>query len=576
MSAATANQRPRVLAVDDEPENLEFVGRCLRREFEVLRAESGAAALALLERERVDMVIADQRMPGMTGIQLLERVAGMQPAAGRIVLSGFTEAQDLLDAINGGVVHRYLTKPVPPEELLACARAFTPRHGEARQCQVVDADPARGKELAELISKTGELSAVHVTALTPTAELRLAILAEPRVEALRDFLAALGGPNRQVIVLVLVSPGADPLAYLTAGADDAIVLPGRPEELLLRYRLQRQKQEAKAEQERLRQELLGRQRASDIVGQSVQMRDIFDVIQKVAATDTSVLVLGETGTGKELVARAIHAASHRRDGPFVAVNLAALPETLIESELFGHEAGSFTGAKGSREGRLEAAEGGTLFIDEVGDLPASVQIKLLRVLQERSFERVGSNTPKRTNFRLISATHRDLEQRIAEAGFREDLYYRINVVELCLPPLRERKEDIPLIAEHFLQRYAAQQGLTNVTLSPEALDELLAHGWPGNVRELQFTLERAMALCRSGDVIGPGLVRRRRERRSFRVLLDDYFEGGRGLDEVLDELERLVLQEAIQRFDGNQAAMARHLKLPRQTLRNRLGKHGLS
>ena len=224
------------------------------------------------------------------------------------------------------------------------------------------------------------------------------------------------------------------------------------------------------------------------------MQEVLDLVRRVAPSDATVLLRGESGTGKELIAKAIHYASARRNGPLVKVNCAALPETLLESELFGHEKGAFTGAFAMRKGRFEVADGGTLFLDEIGDLPAHLQAKLLRVLQEKEFERVGSNRAITTDVRIITATHRDLEQLMREGSFREDLYYRLNVVTIILPPLRERRQDLPALVEHFLRKFAEKNGKTIQGFSREARDALLRYDYPGNVRELENLVERAIVL----------------------------------------------------------------------------------
>jgi transcriptional regulator with PAS, ATPase and Fis domain len=276
-----------------------------------------------------------------------------------------------------------------------------------------------------------------------------------------------------------------------------------------------------------------------------------------------------------MMARALHALSHRRDGPFMAVNLQAVPETLIEGELFGHERGAFTGAESMRKGRLEAVEGGTLFLDEIGDLSAGTQVKLLRVLEEKTFERLGSTTARKADFRLVCATNQPLEELVAAGTFREDLYYRINVVRIELPPLRERGEDVRLLTEHFLDTFRRSNGDRDVALSEKALQVLVRHHWPGNVRELKHVIERAVAMTPDGGLIGEDLLSSRPRRESFRKLYEQSVQDGRGLKEILSDIERTILAETLQRCGENQAAVAKKLKIPRQTLQNRLKKYGL-
>ncbi|HEU5059862.1 MAG TPA: sigma-54 dependent transcriptional regulator [Kofleriaceae bacterium] len=313
----------------------------------------------------------------------------------------------------------------------------------------------------------------------------------------------------------------------------------------------------------------------EIVGDSEGMRRVLRQIHQAAASDATVLVSGETGTGKEIVARALHAVSRRRGAPFLPVNLSALPESLVEAELFGHEKGAFTGARTSRPGRLDAVDGGVLFLDEVGDLSLNVQVKLLRVIEERTFERLGSTSPRRADFRLVCATHRDLEAMVAAGTFREDLYYRINVVTLALPPLRERRGDIPQLVRHFIARFCDKYGVPPVAISDAAMGALERHEWPGNVRELQHIIERAIAMSPAERIIDESILWLRKPRVSFRKEVERYLEDGRGLREILADIERTMIVETLERFGGNQVAAARKLKIPRQTLQNRLRKYGL-
>lgn len=253
-----------------------------------------------------------------------------------------------------------------------------------------------------------------------------------------------------------------------------------------------------SELESLRQELAGRFRTGELVSHSPLMRRLFDVVPAIAASPSTVLILGETGTGKELIARTIHEQSARHDGPFIAINCSALPDTLLESELFGYRAGAFTGAHKNKPGRFALAKGGTLFLDEIGDVSPALQVRLLRVLQERSYEPLGATRSETTDARIITATNKDLAELTRSGLFREDLYYRINVVRLELPPLRRRKEDIPLLVDQFITRFNRLQNKEIQGIAPEALSLLMAHDWPGNVRELENVIERAFILCRSG------------------------------------------------------------------------------
>jgi len=310
------------------------------------------------------------------------------------------------------------------------------------------------------------------------------------------------------------------------------------------------------------------------IGETRGMRRIHRLIEQVAAFDTSVLVTGESGTGKELVARAIHEASPRRDAPFVPINCGAIPAELLESELFGHEKGAFTGAISARQGRFEIAEGGTLFLDEIGDMSLPMQVKLLRVLQERSFERVGSNQTRRCDVRIIAATHRDLEGLVEEGGFREDLFYRLNVFPIEVPPLRERLDDLPLLIEEMVRRNEAE-GRGRIHLDDSAMQALREYGWPGNVRELSNLIERMTILCENGVASADDLPARYRREPERAVLKpgvdpDALPENGIDLRAHLQSIEAELIRAALERSGGTVAEAARLLGLRRTTLIEKL------
>ena len=304
------------------------------------------------------------------------------------------------------------------------------------------------------------------------------------------------------------------------------------------------------------------------------MAQLFQLLETVAATNSTILITGETGTGKEVVARAIHHNSPRRVHRFVALNCSAIPETLLEAELFGHVRGAFTGAVGNRQGRLEQAHKGTLFLDEVGTMSAALQMKLLRVLQEREFERVGDSHTTKVDVRVIAATNSDLGRMVADGQFREDLFYRLNVIPVQLPPLRERKEDIPLLVQHFLEKFAAENGTSRppMTVSQEAMRRLMAYGWPGNVRQLENAIERACALgagrlqIEAADL--PPEVRQAQEvALSSAITLP---EDGIDLDAFVANIERELIQRSLERTGGNKGQAAKLLNLKRTTLVEKL------
>jgi transcriptional regulator with PAS, ATPase and Fis domain len=289
------------------------------------------------------------------------------------------------------------------------------------------------------------------------------------------------------------------------------------------------------------------------------MRRILDVLPQVAASDSTVLLVGETGTGKELLARAVHEASRRRPKPFVAVNCGALPDTLLESELFGYRRGAFTGADRDRPGRFAAAKGGTLFLDEIGEVSPALQVRLLRVLQERTFEPLGSNEPVASDARIVAATHRDLSALVRKGAFREDLFYRLNVVRIELPPLRRRREDVPLLVDHFVARFNRTQGRSVPGVSPEAMALLLAHDYPGNVRELENLVEHAFVLC------GDGRIEPRHLPEDFLARAPES-PPGRGLGAAVQSAEAASIRAALERSGGNRLAAARDLGLHKSTL----------
>ncbi|MDR0522123.1 MAG: sigma 54-interacting transcriptional regulator [Planctomycetaceae bacterium] len=331
-----------------------------------------------------------------------------------------------------------------------------------------------------------------------------------------------------------------------------------------------------AENARLKEELQ-RFRPENLIGHSMVMREVYQAIYQVAPSDTTVLIRGESGTGKELVAHAIHAASPRTGKPFVKVNCAALNENLLESELFGHEKGAFTGAISQRKGRVEEADGGSLFLDEIGDFTPQIQVKLLRVLQERTFERVGSNVPRKANIRLICATNRNLEQAIMDGHFREDLYYRINVFPIVLPPLRDRRSDIILLANYFIEINAKRMNKEIKQISPLAADRLLEYRWTGNVRELENTIERAVLLCTDGiirdDHLPPHI---QGSKSSGQNKSGDMSSVHRGtLDDRVAVVEQSAIIEALKRTKGNMAAAAEDLGTTSRIIRYKISRYGI-
>jgi DNA-binding NtrC family response regulator len=447
--------RFRVLVVDDEAPQLELVtGFLARHGFDVQAAGDGAEALARLKAEPADIVLTDQKMPGLSGLEVLKAARQLNPEVAVIVMTAYGTIEGAVDAIKAGASD-YLSKPLNLDELL------------------------------------------H------------------RLTQVRD---------RQQLV---------------------------------------------RENRELREALQERHRVEGIFGESGLMQEVLSLVRRVAASDATVLIQGESGTGKELIAKAIHYASRRGTGPLVRVNCAALPETLLESELFGHERGAFTGAVATRRGRFEVAQDGTLFLDEIGDLPAHLQVKLLRVLQEREIERVGASRPITVNVRVLAATHRDLEDLVRRERFRDDLYYRLNVVTITVPPLRSRREDIPVLLDHFVRKFAQANGRVIHGVTKEARDALLRYDYPGNVRELENLVERAVVLTRD-DVIGVADLPL--------TLQAAGPEAGREptLPAAVEGLERRLLGEALSRAEGVQTRAAESLGVSERVLRYKLRKYGLS
>ena len=313
------------------------------------------------------------------------------------------------------------------------------------------------------------------------------------------------------------------------------------------------------------------------VGNSPRMMHIYDLIRQVSQTDTSILITGESGTGKELIAHAIHAESDRRDDPFVVINCGGIPETLMESELFGHKKGSFTGAERDKKGLFEAAHRGTIFLDEIGELPVQVQVKLLRVIQERTFKPVGGNEDISVDIRIISATNKNLENEVIDGGFREDLFYRINVIEIKVPPLRERKVDLYLLAQHFLDKYARKIGKEMTKISSYAIDLLSKYDFPGNVRELENLMERSVALSNTNILLPDSLAMSIHKRRWIEGVKNKRFDldevaNGVSLDVILTEIEHAYLKKAMEVSGGNRQKAAELLDLNLRSLRYRLDK----
>ncbi len=382
-------------------------------------------------------------------------------------------------------------------------------------------------------------------------------------------------PETVVIMITAFASTETAITAMKEGAYDYVTKPFKVDELRIVVEKALEKKLLSSENRRLRRELRSHSRDRTIIGNSSAIRRVSELIAQVADSKANVLISGESGTGKEVVARAIHRGGPRRDQPFVAVNCAAIPETLLESELFGHVKGAFTGAVQNKEGLFETADEGTLFLDEVGELTLAVQVKLLRAIQEKSFRRVGGSGDTRANVRIIAASNRRLEDEVASGRFREDLYYRLNVIEIPLPSLRERSEDIPLLIAHFIEKYATEldKGVTRIT--DEAIARLTEYRFPGNVRELENVIERAVALSRS-DVIDleslpPSVLSPAASEETPRITSEE----GVDLEAMLNEYESGLLKEALQAANGVKKRAAKLVGVSFRSFRYRLEKLGL-
>jgi two-component system response regulator PilR (NtrC family) len=461
--AAADRRLPRILVVDDERSMRELLAIVLRREgYDVLLADSGRAAVALLEREPIDLLISDIKMPDLSGVEVLRAAKQVDQDILGIMITAFASTETAVEAMRLGACD-YLSKPFD-----------------------VDLLKMKVREKIE---------------------------------------------NRQL----------------------------RQENVLLKRTLG------------LPHTFAG------MIGRSGAMLEVFKMIETVARTNSTILLTGESGTGKGLVAQAIHFHSLRRERPMVALNCGAMPETLLESELFGHMRGAFTGAESNKKGLLEVAEKGTIFLDEIGEMSAVMQVKLLRVLQERRFRRVGGLDELTADIRVIAATNQDLAKAVAEGRFREDLYYRINVIPIALPPLRERREDVPLLADSFLSKYAEQMGKSITGISRSALELLQRYDWPGNIRELENVIERAVALETTPSILSESLPAGLRggSPRNGNPPADPFPDAGFDLEAHVKEIERGYIAQALERAGGVQVRAAELLGMSFRSFRYYVKKYNL-
>ncbi len=387
----------------------------------------------------------------------------------------------------------------------------------------------------------------------------------PKMSGL-DLIGALRAKHSPATVIVMSAYGSVDLALeaMKAGAYDYVAKPFKPDEILLVLKKAEEREALRRENQKLREAIRTEHKFDDILAKSAPMMEIFRTIGKIAEYKTTCLIIGESGVGKELVARAIHKRGSRANGPFVAINCGAIPENLLESELFGHKKGAFTDATSDRRGLFEEATSGTLFLDEIGELPLSLQVKLLRVLQEEHIRRLGDVKDIKIDVRIVAATHRDLQAEVKAGRFREDLFYRLNVLPLVIPPLRERKEDIPLLIDHFLARNNARLGTSIRGLDAEARKALIDYSWPGNVRELENTIERAMVLADSDLLHVQDLPERVREARD--PVQMQLASGELSIKKTTRVIEEVLIRRALQKTKGNRTRAAEILEISHRAL----------
>jgi DNA-binding NtrC family response regulator len=441
-------------------------------------------------------------------------------------------------------------------------------------------DEAKMRRLLEL--NLGEDGFKTVSA--PDAETGLRLLASEQVDLVLtdlklpgmsglELLQAVKRQNAALPVVVMTAFGSVETAVeaMKAGATDYVLKPFSLAEMRMVVHKELDVSRLREENRSLREALGEKYSHPNIVAGSAKMQEVLAIVERVAPTNSTVLLGGESGVGKDLIARVIHEKSRRASGPFIKINSTAIPENLLESELFGYEKGAFTGASSSKPGKFELADKGTLFLDEIGDVPPATQVKLLRVLQEREFERLGGTRTVKVDVRLVAATNRDLRAALEEGTFREDLYYRLNVVPIDIPPLREHKEDIPDLTNLFLSKFCRDSGRPVTTISPEATNLLLSHHWPGNVRELQNIIERACALAKTSRLEPGDIHIDSSPRNKATTSGEGFLPAGMTLDQWEDDM----IREALKRAGGNKSQAARLLGLSRNALRYRLSKIGI-
>lgn len=474
--------KPTILIVDDEQHILNSINRSLRSDYNVILSLDGKSALQIMREQEISAILADQRMPQMTGAEFFREAKRIQPDTTRVLITGYSDIKAVIQAVNDGQIFYYIEKPWEPDNLKLIMN--------------------RAVERYQLIKKNSQL--------------------------LRDLEIA----NQQL-------------------SNENIIL---------------------------KKDIVEKYNFSNIIGESEPMQKVYDLMKKVIPTDTTVFITGETGTGKELIARAIHYNGPRKDKVFAAQNCAALPDTLLESALFGHKKGSFTDAISDKKGLFEIGDGGTVFLDELSDTSPALQKRLLRVLQENEFQPVGSNQTIKVNVRIISATNKNILALVQEGKFREDLYYRLNVFPVNVPPLRQRLDDIHLLANYFLNKYMIQSGKDIEGFTEKAMDNLLSHSYPGNVRELENLIQRAVILAGEDDKISVSHLQADWDNNPLTSLKKGITFSeteNKSLPEIIEEFEKKYISEYLHSNEGNISKTAKDLGLSRAGLYKKLKRYNI-
>lgn len=606
--------KPRILYVDDEKENLSNFKYVFRRCYEIHLALCAEEAYRVMKQHEIQVVIADQRMPGETGVELLERIAQEYPKTIRIILTGYSDINAVIQAINTSQIYYYFQKPWNEDEIrMVIDNGLQVYRSKMEQeAMLEDLKQARdelGRKVGKLRQQVDEKTRLVKEIRSSGEQLQIS---EERLRAIfeatqdcifvKDRSLQYTHINPSMLKLFRVQQDelvghtderimCDDLADNLRGLESR-VLAGQPIEA--EYAIEVNGNIVVLSSTRMplrdasgtivgicgilrdvtgrRQEMtLGRSAANTYVSES--MKSMLEQMLLAAKSDSTVLFLGESGSGKDFLARYLHDHSPRSGGPFFAINCAALAPELVDSELFGHEPGAFTGSRGRKRGLVELAEGGTLLLNEVGELAWAIQAKLLTFLDTKRFTRVGGEQPIAVNARIVAATNRDLRKEVDSGGFREDLFYRLNVFPIVVPPLRHRMEDLPVLVRDLLTRLAARFGLSDIPfIEPDAIDALAGYHWPGNVRELENILERALILSGSGSITKRALALSQEERSGGGICTHEGFvvslSDGLGLNDLLDQTKHFLISEGLRSCQGNVTRAAALLGISRGSLKH--------